>query len=663
MKLFTCLTVLALAAITSTATMAQNSPTSPRPYLSPMFTDNMVLQRGMSDPVWGWTTPGASVTVRIAGKEAQAIAGTDGKWTAKLPPLPVGGPYTMDVSGLQSASLHNVLVGDVWLCSGQSNMQFGIGNGNNAKQEIAAANYPQIRLFMAPTVVALSPRESMPVSDNDPAESHWNVCTPQTIAQGGWNGFTAVGYFFGRDLHQNLHVPIGLIESNVGGTPAEAWTSAPALEKMPDFQNAVAQVVAERDQPDSLSQLMGAWYQKNDPGQAGNWADPTYSDAGWETMTLPGYFQQAGLADLTGINGIVWFRQKFDIPAEASGKDLTLHFTADDNDTAWVNGTQVGATQGYQTPRAYTIPTALLKPTGNVIAVRVLDTGGFGGIYGASPTLTVNVPNGPSIPLDNLWHIKLGAALTQTSPLPQDPTNTNTPTVLYNGMINPLIPYGIKGALWYQGENNAGKAVQYATLLPTMINDWRGRWNEGTFPFLIVQLAGWQPGGSNWPELRQAQWLTAKDEPNAGIATAIDIGDAQNIHPTDKQDMGKRLALVAEAQVYHEKVASSGPVYKSISIHGNVAQVTFQHDDGGLVAHGGPALTGFEIAGADKKWVSADAKLDGNAVVVSAPQVDHPVAVRYAWSGFPACSLYNGAGLPAFPFQTNNQTLKTLTNG
>ncbi len=650
------LAAVAAAVLLTTPSLAQTAPLGGLPFLSPLFTDNMVLQRGQSDPVWGWTTPGATVTVRVAGKGAKAVAGADGKWTAKLPPLPVGGPYTLAVTGPQSAALANVLVGDVWLCSGQSNMQFGIGNTKNAAQEIAAADYPQIRLFMAPTILALSPHPTMPVSDGDPAESRWHVCTPQTVALGGWNGFSAVGYFFGRDLYQNLRVPIGLIESNVGGTPAEAWTSEQALRaKMPDFRPQLAELDADRGQDSPFPQRLAAWYRQNDPGSASGlgWADPALDDSGWETMTLPGYFQQAGLADLAGVNGVVWFRRTFDLPAGAAGKDLTLHFLADDDDTAWVNGTPVGATDGYNTPRAYAVPAGVLKPTGNVIAVRVLDTGGGGGIWGDPGTLSLGVPGGPDVPLTGPWRVRLGSALTKMTAPPVDIKNdSGFPSVLYNGMISPLIPYGIKGALWYQGENNAGQAQQYRTLLPTLIGDWRGRWGEGPFPFLIVQLAGWQPGGVAWAELREAQWLTAQTVPNAWIATAIDIGDPTNIHPTDKQDVGLRLAQVAREQVYHEKIESYGPVYRSMTTAGGTVHLSFDHVGGGLTAQGG-TLAGFTISSADMRFVPADARIVGNTVIVSSSAVPQPVAVRYDWDGNPPCTLYSLDGLPAFPFRTD----------
>ena len=620
---------------------------TPKPFLHPLFTDNMVLQRGMVDPVWGWTTPGTSVSVSFHGKTTLAVAGPDGEWTAKVGPFTAGGPYTLTVAGPQTVTLQNVMLGDVWLCSGQSNMEFGIGNGINADAETAAADYPNIRLFTVLKTPAANPLTT--------TGGQWQPCTPQTVrGQGTWNGFSAVGYFFGRDLQQKIHVPIGLLLSSWGGTPAEAWTSETALrQKVPDFNSMLDQLDASRSTTASLDQQTADWYAKNDPGTAANWQTPAFDDSAWKTMALPQLFQDAGIPELTGINGVVWFRRTFDLPASDTGKAAVLHLLADDNETTWVNGTQVGATIGYSTPRAYALAAGLLKPTGNVVAVRVLDTGGKGGIYGDPSGLSLEVPGGEAVPLAGPWHCHLGAVLTQMSPLPVAiANNPNFPSTLFNGQISPLIPFGIKGALWYQGEANAGRADQYRQLLPAMIGDWRQRWGEGNFPFYIVQLAGWgDRGGDSWPPLRQAQWLTAQNVPGAGIATAIDIGDVSDIHPKNKQEVGRRLALVAEAKAYGLPVSYTGPVYQAMTVTGSLARLTFSHFEGGLVAQGG-TLFGFTVAGSDGKFVPADARIDGSAVVVSSPQVPQPAAVRYDWAGYPSGTLYDKAGLPAFPFDT-----------
>jgi sialate O-acetylesterase len=634
-------------------------PGMAKPFVSAMFGDEMVLQRGRPVPVWGWTTPGQTVVVTAQGKLATATAGRDGYWKATLDTLTVGAPFDLTVAGAagQTQTFHDVLAGDVWVCSGQSNMEFGIGNLSNATDEIAAANYPQIRLFKVGHDVALEPHTQ--------PQASWTVCTPDTIKQGGWNGFSAVGYFFGRDLYQQLHVPIGLVESDWGGTPAEAWTSASALAKMPEFRSALAALDQKRTgatgQAASYAQQVDVWYRKNDPGSVvSTWADPSLDTSAWKTMALPTAWEAAGVPELSAFDGVLWYRKTVDLPAEAAGKAADLHLgPIDDNDTTYVNGVEVGRTEGYLTPRNYTIPAGTLKAGANVIAVRVLDTGGAGGIDGKADDMHLDVSGGTPLSLAGDWIYRVGIPLAQAGPPPvQFTVDQNSPTVLFNGMINPLIPDAIKGAIWYQGESNAGRAYQYRTLLPTMINDWRSRWGEGAFPFYIVQLANFQaqqpqPGDSDWAELREAQSMTARNLPNSGIAVIIDIGNPTDIHPKDKQDVGKRLSLIALAQTYGQKIEYSGPEYKSMKRYGSGIRLAFDHIGGGLVAKGGP-LTGFAIAGADRKFVWADAVIQGDTILVSSPQVPNPVAVRYAWADNPACNLYNKADLPASPFRTDD---------
>ncbi len=631
-----------------------------KPFLHPLFTDNMVLQRGLADPVWGWTTPGQAVTVRLVGKNgkamtAKAVANANGKWTAHLPVLMAGpgGPYTLTASSQgKTEKRGNILVGDVWICSGQSNMEFGIGNTDNSAAEIAAANYPTIRLFKLGHDIAVTPQTI-------PTGAAWVVCTPDTVKQGGWNGFSAVGYFFGRDLQKKINVPIGLIETDWGGTPAQAWTSANALETMPDFRPALAAQRQALTAEGGFSAVMAAWYARNDKGSAPgtqSWAAPTLDSAAWPTMTLPQAWEGAGIPALANFDGVVWYRKEFTLTAAQTKAPLMLHLgPVDDRDTTYVNGTVVGGLDDYTASRDYSVPAAALREGRNVLAVRVLDTGGGGGIYGKPEQMFVET-GGDKISLAGDWSYKIGGALPAGDLPPIQGGDQNQPTVLYNGMVAPLVSYGIKGAIWYQGESNAGNAKQYQTLLPTMINDWRGRWGEGDFPFLIVQLANFgsnpdQPGESGWAELREAQSMTATNLPKTGLAVTVDIGNPKDIHPTNKQEVGRRLALAAETIAYGLPGESSGPVFTDMKIGPGAIRVDFSHATGGLVAKGG-SLTGFAIAGSDGKFVSADAKIDGNGVVVSSPSVPNPTDVRYGWADSPVCSLYNGFGLPASPFRT-----------
>jgi len=627
------------------------------PFVSPMFSDNMVLQRGMKDPVWGWAPPGTKITVKVSDQTATVSAGKDGRWLTHVGPLEVGGPYTLTIAGPKTVSFTNVMVGDVWICSGQSNMEFGIGNLKNADEEIAAANYPNLRLFFQPKKVSADPL--------DATGGSWMTCTPDNLkADGDWAGFSAVAYFFGKKLQTDLSIPIGLIHTSWGGTPAQAWTSAKELgDKLPEFKPFLAQLdaarAAKKQAAQSQTDMFAAWYKKNDPGSATDpgWAATDVNDADWKSMNVPEFFQKSGFPEFNNQMSVVWFRKEIDLPAESVSQDATLRFMVDDNDAAWVNGVKVGATDGYNVPRKYKLPANLLKPGKNVIAIRVTDTSNPGGIWGDPAGLALDLGDHP-ISLAGSWRLKLGTVISTQNPLPatiQD--NPNFPTVLYNGMIQPIIPYAVKGAIWYQGESNAGQAYQYRTLLPTMIDSWHHNWGQGDFPFLIVQLAGFgdkqiHPGDDAWAELREAQWMTAQKVRNAGIATAIDIGESADIHPKNKQEVGRRLALVAEAKTYRMKVEYSGPVYHSMKIENGAIRLMFDHAEGGLTAKGDP-IVGFAVAGDDHKWFWADAKIDGNTVAVSSAQVPHPVAVRYSWASYLESNLYNQAGLPAFPFRTD----------
>jgi len=628
------------------------------PFLHPLFTDNMVLQRDVADPVWGWTTPGAKVTVSLQDKRADAVADAGGKWLARIGPFSAGGPYTLTVTGpqQQTVTLKNILIGDVWICSGQSNMEMGIGNVLNAKEEIDGAAFPNIRLCVVPKRIAFRPQGLLTTG--------WAVCTPETVSANGWGGFSAAGYFFGRQLYKDLNVPMGLIESSWGGTVAEAWTSADALQAMPDFASALTELpkagAEAENSPVDYPTAMANWYTKNDPGTTATpgWGDKDFHDASWKTLTAPGAWDDASLG---AYDGVVWFRKEIDVAEAGDGLDLTLRLgPIGGRDTVWFNGSLVGGGEELPGEHTYTVPGKLVKVGRNVIAVRILKVHGKGGFLGKAAQMQVEfpVPDQEAIALAGPWRYQPAVSLAKAPPVPVKPDNNpNRVTVLYNGMIAPLLPFAIKGAIWYQGESNCGRAVQYQTLLPTMIKDWRARFGVGEFPFFIVQLANFmavhsEPTDSGWAELREAQLLTSQQLPNTGLAVAIDIGDAGDIHPKNKQEVGRRLALSAEGIAYGKKIEYAGPTYASMKIDGAKIRLTFEHVGGGLVAKG-EKLQGFAIAGADKVWVWADATIDGAAVVVTSPQVTAPTAVRYAWADNPVCNLYNDAGLPATPFRTD----------
>jgi sialate O-acetylesterase len=636
--------------------------TAEHPFVHPLFSDHIVLQRGVKVPIWGWAQPGTRVTVSFGGQEHSATAGPGGKWIVHLRPMKASAqPRSMTIQGSgsgENVTISDVLVGDVWLCSGQSNMEMGIANCN-VPDEIATANYPEIRLLTVPHLVATKPVEVV--------ECRWLPCTPTNVLQGLWGGFSAAGYFFGRDLYRELNVPIGLIHSSWGGTIAEAWTSAQGLDCMPEFSDAV-NAVAQRDsaKPYDFSAEYKKWCEKTDPGTKENWAKADLDSSSWKQVSMPQPFEQAGLPDF---DGMVWFRREFDLPSTWQGQKLTLGLgPIDDIDTTFVNGVKVGQMNRYDQNRVYSIPATALKPGKNVIAVRVMDTGGNGGLTGRPEQLFIKPAsdNGEQpISLAGVWSMRDSAPLSKLSGMPtaQDGNNPNVVTVLYNGMIAPILPFAIKGAIWYQGESNADRAYQYRTLLPAMIRDWRKRFEVGDFPFYIVQLASFlptfaEPRDNTWAELREAQALTAQKVPHCGLALAIDIGEANDIHPKNKAEVGRRLALCALAKTYGKKIEYSGPWYKSMKVAGDSIRLRFDHVDGGLEAKGGD-LKGFAIAGEDHHFVWADARIEGDTVVVSSSQVSKPIAVRYAWDINPVCNLYNRAGLPAVPFRTDNWQMLT----
>jgi sialate O-acetylesterase len=615
------------------------------PFLSPVFTDHMVLQRDRKDAVWGWAKPGDKVSVTLAGQSAEAVAGAEGKWQVMLPALPAGGPHTMTVSGPETVTLQDILIGDVWICSGQSNMEWKVANSNEAQAEIAAANHPQIRSITLPHVTAPQPQTTF-------SSDGWQVCSPQTVGE-----FTAVGYYFGRKLHEDLKVPVGLIHTSWGGTIAEAWASKEGLAPIGDFNAAMAAL-------EELAKVSGAnpqedWFNKHDAGVKEGWSSDVVDDAAWTVSGQPLQWTGSAVAELANLDGVVWFRRSIALAHDFLGKDAVLQLGAiDDDDTVWFNGRQVGTGEGWNKARSYKIPGDLVKLGKNVIAVRVVDHSGGGGIVGPADQMKLVFDTGFQ-KLEGNWRYKIGADFAKCPPFPRRAGgNPNVPTVLYNAMISPLLPYGIKGAIWYQGESNAGRAQQYRKVLPAMIGDWRKRFGQGDFPFYIVQLANFmqkqpEPGPSEWAELREAQTMTGKNLPNSGIAVTIDIGDAADIHPRNKQDVGKRLALQALAKTYGKEVVAAGPEFKSAKVEGGAIRLGFDSVGGGLVAKDG-TLKSFSIAGEDKKFVWAEAKIDGETVVVSSPQVAKPVAVRYGWENNPDATLFNKEGLPAGPFRTDD---------
>ncbi len=614
---------------------------------------NMVLQRETQVPVWGWARPGETIRIQAdwLPEELHTTADADGHWQVRLQTSRAGGPHSLVIAGENTLRLDNVLFGEVWLASGQSNMEFPLRAVIGAEREVAGARFPDIRLFTVKRAIALKPRQD--------CTGAWQPCTPETA-----RGFSAVAYFFGRALHRELGVPIGLIHSSWGGTVAEAWTSREALESLGDFDQALAAIAKMKpasEQRDHQRRVEQWWatLEQRDPGTAGGWMTPDLDDADWKQIAVPATWNTR---ELLGFDGVVWLRREVTLPQGWAGKDLRLELgPIDDMDTTWFNGQKVGGIETigqWRTPRIYDIPGRLVRAGRNVIAVRVVDCGGLGGINGTPEQLRL-YPRAQdpqaALLLGGTWRYRRGVAWNKLEPWPvRRRFHQNSPTALYNAMIAPLIPFRIRGVIWYQGESNLTRAAQYQRLFPCLIRDWRRRWGVGAFPFYFVQIAPFRyPNDTGQAAaLRDAQRLTLAAVPNTGMVVTLDIGNPADIHPKNKQDVGKRLALWALAKTYgRDGIVFSGPLVRSARVEGSRVRVHFDHVDGGLATRDGQPPTCFEIAGADGTFVPARAKIDGETVVVWADGVTRPAAVRFAWGAADQPNLMNRAGLPASSFR------------
>ncbi|MFI2743793.1 sialate O-acetylesterase [Zhouia sp. PK063] len=625
--------------------------------LPSIFTDNMVLQQKAKVPIWGETEPNKSITVTASWdhKNYKTTADATGKWGVTLKTPSYGGPFSITIKGNETKTLHNILIGEVWLCSGQSNMEFPV-NGwthvNNYQEEIKNANYDEIRLLQAEHVYSSTPEDNLKVQHGG-----WQVCSPSTISD-----FSAVAYFFARKIWQEKHIPIGLIHSSWGGTVIEAWTSSGALKTIHDFDDNLKAFESENGEKDLQKQYeekVAKWNEllaEKDKGtQNGKalWATSDLNTKDWKTMILPSFFEKSGL---TNFDGIVWFRKKINLSKEQIQHELTVSYYVDDNDKFWVNGHFIGETQGYTTESRYKIPKEYLHVGENVLTIRVYDGAGQGGVYGNSDQLKGQLADS-TFSLAGDWKYKVGVSLKEMPLAPYLAQGQNQPTVLFNAMIHPLLKLPIAGVIWYQGENNADRAEQYQTLFPLLIEDWRAKFHQKKLPFYFVQLANFlqaeeKPGPSAWAELREAQFKTLK-EPYTGMAVAIDIGNPNDVHPKNKQEVGDRLARIALANTYDKEISYSGPLYTSCKIKGNAMILSFKYHEG-MYAKGSADLKGFAIAGPDKIFHWATAKIEGNTIRVYSSAVPHPVSVRYDWANNPNGNLYNSAHLPASPFRTDD---------
>jgi sialate O-acetylesterase len=611
-----------------------------------IFSDHMVLQRNINLKVWGTADPGEKLFVSFNGQKQRTKADKNGKWSVVLKPMKAGGPLNMTIHGNNEIILKNILIGDVWICSGQSNMQMKVSETNNAKEEIEKANYPNIRLFSVPHKVSNVPIETIP-------NTKWQICTPENIKD-----FSAVAYYFARDLQKEIDVPIGLIHTSWGATCVETWTSKASIIRLPKYEdfderidNYNVTTIAQKYETD-LKKALGGFPEK-EMGMEEKWMLPSTDRSNWKSIKLPTLWENAGYPRL---NGRVWFSFDFNLTALELDSLPNLHLgKIHDSDITWVNGQKVGAMNwANDVERIYPVPSQILKVGKNNISVRVEDKYYKGGFASKADKLFLQLGE-KKISLSGDWKFKVDTVIPDFKPFPND-----VPSLLYNAMINPLIPYGIKGVIWYQGESNTPRSKEYEITFPNMINNWREDWQQGDFPFLFVQLANFQPAVDTpkedaWAELRETQTKTLSVK-NTGMAVAIDIGDASNIHPLNKQDVGNRLMLSALKVAYGKDIVHAGPIFKSMQIEGKKAIISFNHVGSGLLIkdkHG--YINEFEIAGADKKFYWAKATLEGDKIIVWSDKVQKPVAVRFGWSINPAeFNLYNKDGLPASPFRTDN---------
>jgi len=618
--------------------------------LPAIFGDHMVIQRDLPVPVWGWSSPGEKITVKINHQTKQTTANRNGKWRINLDPEPAGGPYEISIQGRNTRLIHDVLVGEVWICSGQSNMEFQLRSVLDAESEIRGAEYPQIRQIKIPLSVSGTPND-----DIQPAS--WNICSYKTAGE-----FTAVGYFFARELVKRLHVPVGLINSTWGGTMVESWTSRGAFEKSPEFKSMIAGLNSGDLGPmmkERQLKLQNQYrlLQKNihDSIPEYEWKNPDYNSNDWPKVSIAQIWEHQSLG-LDNLDGIVWYRKEITLDSSTVSHPILLSLgKIDDNDETFINGNLVGSTRNWETKRMYPVAAGIFKAGKNIITVRVEDTGGGGGFYDDSAGVCLKTES-KTIPLGDNWSFRIAKISGNGGGIgPND-----FPDLLFNAMINPLIPFGIRGVLWYQGEANTERAFQYRKAFPLMISDWREHWGQGNFPFYFVQLASFNAAdgisekGSTWAELREAQFRTLS-VPATGMAVTIDIGESKDIHPKNKQDVGKRLAAIALNNLYALPMEYSGPVYESMVIQGNKIILNFTHTGGGLLVKDRYGyIRAFEIAGPDHHFHYAKAFLQKNQVVVYSDEVQNPVSVHYAWADDAGdANLYNQEGFPAVPFRTD----------
>jgi sialate O-acetylesterase len=620
--------------------------------LAPIFGDHMVLQRHQSIPVWGWADPGELVRLELNQQRSDAQADSQGRWRAVFAAEQAGGPYHLSVAASNTVVVNDVLIGEVWLAGGQSNMEWSVAQSRDAEAEIAQSNWPQIRHIKISKTLAFTPKDST-------GAASWKVGAPEDVGQ-----FSAAGYYFARKLHRELGVPIGIVNATWGGTNIETWISAQTLETQSDFNMRLMPADAasfEASYNARMWEVVSRWRQGTaaESSPLTNWQSLELDDSVWPKLRAPGYWEEQGLKDL---DGVIWYRRTLELSTAQAASAATLHLgMVDDCDETFVNGMPVGKTCGWDMQRRYNLPAKMLRAGRNVIAVRVTDTGGGGGFHGQADAMQLHTANG-RVALAGTWRAEVESVMRKGFPAPND-----LPTLAFNAMIKPIAGFPVKGVIWYQGESNVPRAHQYAQTFPMLIADWRMQWGQPTLPFYFVQLASFLPlkdnslRGSTWAELRDAQLQTLK-VPRTGMVVSTDVGDANSIHPLNKQAIGQRLALHALKNEYGKsELVASGPLYRAMRVRVRQIEINFTEIGSGLIiSSDSTQLLGFTIADQSGQFRPAQAQISGNSVIVHSPKIAHPKAVRYGWFDNPQeANLFNREGLPASPFRTDNWPLLT----
>lgn len=614
--------------------------------LPALVQDSMVLQRDARINIWGWASPGETVRVNFAGKNYTTKASGERKWKTSLLPAKAGGPFTMRITGRNEIVLKNILVGDVWFCSGQSNMVLPMERVKEKyAEEIANANYPHIRHFFIPTVTNIAGQS------NDLPQGNWRSASGNDLLS-----FSATAYFFAKSLHQKYKVPIGIINASVGGTPIEAWMSEEGVKSFDEATSLIKRnkdtaFVSEFNRKAAAQNIPVNGFSDKGMMEAVKWFDVNYQPKNWQSIYLPGYWEDQGAR----LDGIVWYRKEIDVPASLAGLPAKLMMgRIIDADEAYVNGKRVGNVTYQYPPRRYQLPAGLLKAGKNTIVIRVTNYSGKGG-FDPGKDYFLQVGN-ERIELHGKWMYKVGEVF-QPQKMAETISEIHQPTALYNAMVAPATSYNVKGFVWYQGETNMNRNPhQYGDLLKSLISDWRKQWSLPDAPFLFAQLpilnaADYLPTESNMAVLREGQ-RSALSLPNTAMAVTLDAGEWNDIHPLNKKDVGERLALAAQKIAYGDNVVYSGPVLTSAQAEGNKVMLSFSHTGSGLTTSDDEPPGAFALAGHDKKFVWATANIEGEKIILTSDKIKHPVYVRYAWADNPAgANLYNKEGLPASPFE------------